>query len=84
MFLTQVQRTLPPLKHPAPIVHVTLLHSSHHSQEQSVKGFTMSKICWNNLQIWGLLFTGAWSLNVFYYSQDQSTNGICYAQELLE
>ena len=48
-----------------------LLRSSHpYSQEQSVKGFTVPKTCWNNPQIRGLLFTGAWSLNVSYHSQD--------------
>ena len=55
-----------------------------HSLEQSAKGFTTLKICWNNPQIRGLLFTGAWYLSVSYHSQDQSANGIRYAQELLE
>ena len=48
-----------------------LLHSSRpHPQEQSTKGFAAPKTCWNNLQIQGLLFTGAWSLNVSYHLQD--------------
>ena len=49
-----------------------------------MKGFATPKICWNNPQIRGLLFTGAWSLNVSYHLQDQSANGIRYAQGLLE